>query len=221
MILGAVSRGMIDLLGRSANAQQGFAKGMLDVVNKRRFEAGQRLRVQSEHAASAGGSSSTSIPRSPPPLRHGNDQPCRTREAEALTGVKAFHGGMTGNAYGDVATGIRGACSMRRPNGKMAILRRLAAGLVLVGKKIIAMNAVFLSEKEVVRVTNEEFIEIHRDDLQSVAGEFDLEVDIATAEVDEKKSQDLGFMLQTMGNTMDFGITKLIPARHCPAQADA
>ena len=40
-ILGAVTRGMIDLMGRSANGQQGFAKGMLDPVNRRRYETGQ------------------------------------------------------------------------------------------------------------------------------------------------------------------------------------
>lgn len=205
-IIGAVSRGMIDLMGRSANAQQGFAKGMLDVVNKRRFEAGQDYEFNPNMPPLQGivEHKYPEIPRSAMEMLNLQNQ-----EAEALTGVKAFHGGMTGNAYGDVATGIRGildAASKR----EMAILRRLAAGLVIIGKKMISMNAVFLSEKEVVRVTNEQFVEIHREELQSVAGEFDLEVDISTAEVDEKKSQDLAFLLQTTGNTMDFGITKLI-----------
>src|SRR5690606_17677020 len=40
-ILGAVLRGMIDLLGRSANSQKGFAKGMLDPLNRRKYENGQ------------------------------------------------------------------------------------------------------------------------------------------------------------------------------------
>ena len=39
-IIGAVTRGMIDLMGRSANAQSGYAKGFLDPVNKRRFTNG-------------------------------------------------------------------------------------------------------------------------------------------------------------------------------------
>lgn len=46
------------------------------------------------------------------------------------------------------------------------------------------------------RLGQNEYVTIKRDEL---ANEFDLEVDIATAEVDNAKSQDLGFMLQTMG----------------------
>lgn len=202
-ILGAVTRGMIDLLGRSANAQQGFAKGMLDIVNRRRYENGQDYEFNPnmppqnsivEHKY-------PEIPQSAMLMIQLMNQ-----ESEALTGVKAFSGGLSGNAYGDVAAGIKGildAASKR----EMAILRRLSAGLVLIGKKIIAMNQVFLSEEETVRVTNEQFVTVKREDL---AGDYDLVVDISTPEVDAAKASDLAFMLQTMGPNMDFGITKLI-----------
>jgi len=115
MILGAVSRGMIDLLGRSANAQQGFAKGMLDVVNKRRFEAGQDYEFNPNMPPQQGivEHKYPEIPRSAMEMITLQNQ-----EAEALTGVKAFHGGMTGNAYGDVATGILGMLDAASPNGK-------------------------------------------------------------------------------------------------------
>jgi len=132
----------------------------------------------------------------------------QNQEAEALTGVKAFSGGLSGEAYGDVAAGIKGILDAAAKR-EMSILRRLAGGLVRIGKKFIGMNQVFLSDKEVIRVTNTEFVEVKREDLP---GEFDLKVDISTAEIDTAKSQDLAFMLQTMGNTMDFGITKLILA---------
>jgi hypothetical protein len=92
---------------------------------------------------------------------------------------------------------------------EMAILRRLAQGIKQLGDKIIAMNAEFLSEEEVVRVTNTEFVKIRREDL---AGNFDLIVDISTAEVDAAQADKLAFMLQTMGNNMDFGMTQLILA---------
>ena len=82
----------------------------------------------------------------------------------------------------------------------MAILRRLAKGIKEIGDKIIAMNAVFLSEEEVVRVTNKKFITIKREDIK---GNFDLQVDISTAEVDNAKAQDMGFMVQTIGPNMD------------------
>lgn len=204
-ILGAVSRGMVDLLGRSANGQQGFAKGMLDVINRRRYEAGLDYEFNPNMPPNMGiiEHKYPEIPQSAMLMLQLQNQ-----EAEALTGVKAFSGGLSGNAYGDVAAGIKGILDAAAKR-EMSILRRLAAGLVLIGKKIIAMNAEFLSEEEVVRVTNEEFVTIKREELQGV-GEFDLEVDISTAEIDNNKAQDLAFMLQTMGNNMDFGVTQLI-----------
>lgn len=205
-ILGAVYRGMIDLMGRSANAQQGTAKGFLDAVNRRRYEQGMdyefnpstgdpRLSVYQHQYPEIPNSAMTMIQ-------------LQNTEAEALSGVKAFSGGLSGEAYGDVAAGIKGMLDASAKR-EMNILRRLAQGIKEIGDKIIAMNAVFLSEEEVVRVTNEEFVTIRREDL---AGNFDLIVDIATAEVDEAKSQDLSFMLQTMGPDMDPAMSRMILA---------
>lgn len=202
-ILGAVTRGMIDLLGRSANAQQGFAKGMLDVINRRRYENGQDYEFNPGMNPTNGlvEHKFPEIPRSALEM-----VTLQNQEAEALTGVKSFGGGISGEAYGDVAAGIRGVLDAASKR-EMAILRRLAKGMTEIGQKTIAMNGVFLSEKEVVRITNEEFVTISREDLQ---GQFDLEVDISTAEVDNAKAQDLGFMLQTLGNTVDIGITTMV-----------
>ncbi len=104
----------------------------------------------------------------------------------------------------------------------MAILRRLSAGMVSIGRKIIAMNAEFLSEEEVVRITDSEFVTIRRDDLK---GEFDLRVVISTAEEDERKASELSFMLQTMGNNLppDFSLlilTEIARLRKMPQLAD-
>ncbi|QWY83529.1 putative portal protein [Rhizobium phage RHph_X2_28B] len=202
-VLGAVTRGMIDLMGRSANAQQGFAKGMLDILNRRRFENGQDYEFNPNLSPQLGHIEHKfpEIPQSAITMLTLQNQ-----EAEALTGVKSFGGGISGEAYGDVAAGIRGVLDAASKR-EMAILRRLAKGMTEIGNKIIAMNGVFLSDKEVIRITNEQFVEVSREDLQ---GQFDLEVDISTAEVDNAKAQDLGFMLQTIGPNMDLGMTKLI-----------
>lgn len=195
-ILGAVTRGMIDLIGRSANGQQGIAKGMLDPVNKRKFMEGEDyefnpqqnpLNNYIEHKA-------PDLPQSAMTMIA-----MQNNEAEGLTGVKAFGGGVSGDGYGDVAAGIRGVLDAASKR-EMAILRRLAQAWVGVFTKIIAMNSVFLSEQEVVRVTNEEYVTIRREDL---AGNFDLIVDISTAEVDNQKAEDLSFMLQTIGPNGD------------------
>jgi hypothetical protein len=202
-VLGAVTRGMIDLMGRSANSQQGFAKGMLDPLNKRRFEQGQDYEFNPGTSPQNGHINHTypEIPQSAMLMLN-----LQNEEAEALTGVKSFGGGISGESYGDVAAGIRGALDAASKR-EMAILRRLAKGIKEIGQKFIAMNAEFLSEEEVVRITNDNFVTVKREEL---AGEFDLEVDISTAEIDNAKAQDLGFMLQTIGPNMDFAMTQLI-----------
>lgn len=204
-ILGAVTRGMIDLLGRSANGQQGFAKGMLDTLNRRRFENGQDYEFNPNVPPQAGHIEHKypEFPQSALAMLQLQNQ-----EAEALTGVKSFSGGMSGEAYGDVAAGIRGVLDAASKR-EMAILRRLAMGMKQIGDKINAMNQEFMSDIEVVRITNSEFVEVKREDIQ---GNFDLDVDISTAEVDQAQAQDLVFMLQTMGNNLDLGLTIMILA---------
>lgn len=206
-ILGATMRGMIDLLGRSANGQRGYPKGMLDTLNRRRYDDGQDY----EYNPQQGNPSQAIIEHKFPELPQSalTMATMQNQEAESITGVKAFSGGVTGSAYGDVAAGIRGALDAASKR-EMAILRRLAKGMADIGTKIASMNAVFLSEKEVIRITNEEYVEVNREDLK---GNFDLEVDINTAEIDNQKSQDLGFMIQTLGNTVDQTITLKLLAK--------
>ena len=206
-ILGATMRGMIDLLGRSANGQRGMPKGMLDTYNRRKYEDG----CDYDYNPQQGNPAQSIIEHKFPELPQSalTMAQLQNQEAESLTGVKAFAGGVSGNAYGDVAAGIRGALDAASKR-EMAILRRLAKGMADIGTKICAMNAVFLSKKEVVRITNEEYVEINREDLK---GNFDIEVDINTAEIDNQKSQDLGFMIQTIGNTVDQQITMKLLAR--------
>lgn len=194
-ILGAVTRGTIDLLGRSANGQQGIAKGMLDALNRRRYENGEDYEYNPGQNPDQGITQHKypELPQSALTMIEMTNQ-----EAEALTGVKSFSGGISGTAYGPVAGNAKSALDAAAKR-EMSILRRLAQGMVEIGTKIIAMNSEFLSEKETINVTNTLFVEISREDLK---GNFDLIVDISTAEVDEQKSQDLAFMLQTCGPTV-------------------
>jgi hypothetical protein len=204
-ILGALARGMVDLLGRSANGQQGFAKGMLDPLNRKRFDEGKDYEFNPNLPPQQGmiEHKYPELPNSA--LMMANQQ---NQEAEALTGVKSFSGGMSGESYGDVAAGIRGVLDAASKR-EMAILRRMAKGITEVGRKFASMNAVFLSDEETIRITNEQVETINREDLQ---GQFDFEVDISTAEADNTKAMDLGFMLQTIGPNMDIGFTILILA---------
>ena len=204
-IIGAVTRGMIDIMGKSANGQTGVRKDALDVTNRRKFDKGQDYEFNANMDPRQGIFMHTfpEIPQSAQFMLLQQNQ-----EAESLTGVRSFSQGVSGQSLGDVAAGVRGALDAASKR-ELGILRRLSNGMVQIGRKIISMNSEFLSEKEVVRVTNSEFVTIRRDDL---AGSFDLKLSISTAEEDNNKAQELAFMLQTMGNNMDPEMSKMILA---------
>jgi hypothetical protein len=202
-IIGATTRGMIDLLGRSANSQTGIQQGLLDVTNQRKFKRGEDYvfnQVMDPRQAIYM-HTYPEIPNSAP-----NMIAMQNADAESLTGVKAFHSGINSKALGDSVGGGRDALDAASKR-EFGILRRLALGVVQIGRKIISMNAEFLSEEEIIRVTNEKFIPVRRDDL---AGNFDLELSISTAEADNKKAEELAFMLQTTGNNMDPDLRNMI-----------
>jgi hypothetical protein len=128
-------------------------------------------------------------------------------EAESMSGIKAFsQQGITGEGLGRSATAARSALDAASKR-ELGILRRLAKGVTEIGRKIMSMNAEFLSEEEIVRVSNEEFITVRRDDL---AGRVDIKLHISTAETDDAKAQELAFMLQTMGQTMPQEMSQLV-----------
>ena len=129
-----------------------------------------------------------------------------TADSESLTGVKTYDEGLSSRSLGPVAAGIRGVLDATSRRG-MGILRRAADGMARVGNKIRQMNQEFLSAEEVIRVTNEDFVTVRRDELQ---GNFDITVSISTADEDNAKANDLSFMLQTMGNNMDQDMSKMI-----------
>lgn len=203
-ILGAVTRGIIDLMARSANGQRGMAKNMLDVTNRKKFDDGQDYEFN-PNIHPSNGIIEHKFPEIPGSAM--NMVNLQNIEAESLTGVKMFSNeGVTGASLGPTAAGARGAldAASKRETG---ILRRLAKGWALVGQKIVAMNQEFMSEEEVIQVTNAEFITVRRDEL---AGNFNLKVEISTAEEDEAKATRLEFMLQTLGPNADIEMTKLI-----------
>ncbi len=204
-VMGAVLRGILDILGKSAAGQTGMSKAFLDATNQRRFEQG--LDYQFNPGMDPRAHTHTHVfPEIPASAQWLLQQ--QNLEAESLTGVKSFSEGVSGQSLGEVAAGVRGALDAASKR-ELGILRRLADGIVKVGRKFIAMNAVFLSEEEVVRVTNEEFVTIKRDDL---AGHFDLELSISTVEEDNAKASELSFMLQTLGPNSDPTIVRMIQA---------
>lgn len=202
-IIGAVSRATIDLIGRSANAQRGVRKDLLDPINRDRFNKGLDYEFNPVNSPKDAivTSKLPEIPRSALEVIQ-----LQNNEAEALTGVKAFTGGISGDALGSSVGGVRSALDATAKR-ELGILRRLSEGIKQVGRKIISMNAVWLADEEIIRITDSEFVNIKR---SALAGNFDLSLEVSTAEMDNQKAGELSFMLQTTGNTLPFDITKII-----------
>lgn len=202
-LIGALTRGQIDAMARSANAQVGIRKDALDTINMRKFRNGEdyffnptvdpRLAII-EH----------SYPELP--VSTFNLLQMYNSEAESITGIKTFNTGITGDALGTTAAGVQGVIGA---SGKreLGILRRFAEGMEEIAKKILAMNSQWLTDEEIIRITDEEFIAINRDNL---VGSFDIKISISNAETDAIKAQELSFMLQTMGGALPFDLTKII-----------
>lgn len=218
-IVGAVTRSIIDLIGRSANAQTGIRKDLLDPINRGKFNKGLDFEFNpvNDLGSAIYMTKMPEIPQSAMAVIQ-----WQGAEAEALTGTKAFAQGITGQALGDSVGGIRSALDATAKR-EVGILRRLSNGLKEAGRKIMAMNAHWLSDEEIIRVTDEQFVAIHRSDL---AGNFDLRITVSTAETDNQKASELAFMLQTMGNSVPFDLTKMVlikiaQLRKIPDLADA
>jgi hypothetical protein len=204
-IISAVFRGMIDLLGKSANGQTGISKDALDAVNYEKYKNGQDFKfnpnINPDHAFHM--FKYPEIPRSALEIVQ-----MLQMESEALVGKKAFSEGISGTSLGNSVGGIRSALDASNKR-EMGILRRLSQGLIEIARMVISMNAVWLSDEEIIRLTDEEFITIPR---SSLAGKYDLELSISTPEVDNMQSQKLAFMLQTLGNKVPFSFTKILLA---------
>jgi hypothetical protein len=205
-IVGAATRGILDILGRSAAGQTGVRKDALDVTNQRKFDKGMDYQFNA-HIDPVSAFFNHTYPELPQSAQWILE--LQNNEAESMTGVRAFaNTGVSGEGLGRSATAARSALDAASKR-EIGILRRLGNGMIEIGRKITSMNAVFLDEEEIIRVTDDDFVTIQRDDL---AGRFDIKLLISTAETDNAKAQELAFMLQTIGPNSDPGEVRMIRA---------
>ena len=178
-------------------------KGSLDIANRKKFLQGNNFEYNGDKGDFWQGSYNQ-IPGSAFDV-----MTLMNNEIESQTGVKSFSGGITGSALGSTATGARGALDATATR-RISLVRNIAENLIKpLMRKWMSYNAEFLEAEEIVRITNEEFIPIKRDDL---TGNIDIDISISTAEDNNAKSQELSFLLQTLGNTMPFEMTQMIIA---------
>lgn len=202
----AIIRGVIDNMAQSNNGQVGIRKGALDVVNRKKWLQGKNF----EFNGNSGPQDFWQGGYNPIPSSAFDMIGLMNNEIESLTGVKSFSAGISGNSLGSTATAARGAMdatSVRRMN----IVRNIAENLVKpLMRKWMAYNAEFLEEEEVVRITNDEYVPVRKDDL---TGRVDIDLSVETAEENSARAQQLSFLLQTLGNNVDPAITQELMAQ--------
>jgi len=200
-IITAVTRGIINNMAASNNGQIGVRKGVLDPVQKKRMLAGDNFEFNGSPSDIWQGSYNQ-IPSSAFDMLS-----MMNSEVDSLTGTKGFSGGITGNSLGSSATAARGvldATAVRRLDKVRNIAENLIKPLI---RKWMAYNSEFLSDEEIVRVTETEFVAIRKSDLE---GRLDLQIEISTPEDDTAKRNELGFLLQTMGPNLPFEMTQMV-----------
>jgi hypothetical protein len=139
----------------------------------------------------------------PPPALYDMIQ-LNMREVENIIGTRPFAGANSGASSALSATATRGAIDA---SGKrsLSVMRRINEMLADVAKMTISMNQKFLSEEEIIRVTNREFVTVRRDDLQ---GDFDIRINVSTPEKDAENAERLMVLLQTQAANMSPDVQK-------------
>jgi hypothetical protein len=199
----AIIRGIIDNMAQSNNGQVAVRKGALDQINRKKFISGQNFEFNGTPNDFWQGSYNA-IPGSAFDMIG-----LMNNEIESITGTKSFSGGINAGSLGATATGARGALDATATR-RMNIVRNIAENLVKpLMRKWMSYNSEFLEDEEIIRVTNEEFVPIRRDDLE---GRIDLDISISTAEDNAAKSQELSFLLQTLGPNEDPAVRRTIMA---------
>jgi len=128
----------------------------------------------------------------------------QTADGNELTGTKPFGG--AGGARMEGSAQVRDSMDATAKR-ELSILRRLSDLLFVdMARMTVAMNQAWLSEEEVIRITDKEFVVIKRDDLQ---GDFDLRVQVSTPEKDDDQATKIMKLMQTNGASMSPEIAKM------------
>lgn len=195
----AITRGIIDNMAQSNNGVVGVRKGAMDLTNRKKFLQGKNFEFNGSPNDFWQGS------YNPIPGSAFDMLGLMNNDIEAQTGVKSFSGGISGATLGSTATAARGAMDATAMRRSHLVKNFAENGIKPLMRKWLAYDSEFLEEEEVVRVTNEEFVTIRKDDL---GGKVDIDISISTREDNEAKVQQLSFLLQTLGSGEDPAIRR-------------
>ena len=201
----AITRGIIDNMAQSNNAQIGFSKGVLDPINEERMLNGDNFVMN------------TNVPKdaiwvgnfNPLPNTVFNVLELNNQSAQSLTGVNVYGNNQTTNMIGENPASSKGVLDGGNLR-KLMLVKNISENLVKpLMRKWLEYDAELLPPETVVRSTKSEneFEIIRRDDL---SGSMDIDITISTNEDNAAKARELAFLLQTIGPNEDPNVRKRI-----------
>ena len=196
----SIIRSLMDTLDSSTNGQKGFKEGSLDPVNERRFLAKKNFKYQGDNPGIWEGKYADFNPSVL------NFYEMTQRDQQEKTGVRPFAGG-TGKYESATASSMAMGAVAKK---EVDISRNFAENFVipLLRKWLSMMNA-FMEPEEVERITGKPYVQPDPADMDQ---SIDIRIEVNTAETDAAKAADLSFMLQTMGQSLPFDLTKMLLA---------
>jgi len=205
-IASAVTRGMLDIMGRSANGQIGVRSDAMSTLDFIKYQNNQDFRfnpgIRPEEAFFTG--KYPEIPNSAYQMVQSANM-----NAESLTGIQAFNNGMNGSGLGDTAKAV-GASMSSAAKRELGILRRMTSSIKKAARKFMSMNAEFLEPEVIEKLTGKQFVPFQDGD---ISGRLDVKLSISTSEEDNTRASELSFMLQTIGQTIEPELRNMILAK--------
>lgn len=187
----SLMRGFIDNVAQSNNGKKFVRKGVLDPINKRKYEnnLSGMIEINGDPRTDLQDGGYNAI--SPSVF---NLYELIQQETEGLSGMNRTMSGVDSRGLNDSATGatIQQNMSQKRV---IDIVRRHSSGLKKLFRKWISYNKAFLSDKEVMRISGE-YIPFKRDD---ISGEFDIDVSFNVDGVTEAKVNQMTMLMQQVG----------------------
>ncbi len=184
-----LSRAILDNLNAGTNGQKGVRKGVLDIVNKRKFASGENFEYLSQGGLDVFEGQFADTPPSVYELLDRVQQ-----DSEELSGISRMNGGLDPRALNSgvsaTASSLVNTAAERR---LLLITRHISSLLENVFRKWLSLNQLML-ESGSVRVANE-MIDLSNLDLQ---GNYDLSISVATTGQKQQKSQQLSMVLQQL-----------------------
>jgi len=205
LVYGAVSRGLIDILGSVASGQVGVVEGFLNPAEFTKLQSGQNYRFNPSFDPSKA-IYHTKFPELPVSGLQMLD--IASKSMESTSGKKMFGEGLNSNSYGDVASGINAVVDATTQR-LTASVRKFNRPFVSIFKKLAELNKEFITDDKIIVLSDGSYETIRNDTLQT---DINIKVGVSTPELDDKKARDLGFIMQTLGDTVDHTTKHIILA---------